>query len=178
MNRMQILKETVKAQTNAMIQEDEGLFPNGVVTVRVALMPRVGENSRQDWVVAGHLTYGAQVEVVFAGRRAPASDVLRKTLADHWRKAMAVAKREKKPMPAPESVNLPVTIEGGWRAVFTRDADGCETRKYQLVAARWTYVGAGGIVDVMGEPVLSENAVDMSVIPPVPARRRVTAHVI
>lgn len=153
------------------LEEDNGMFPNGVVKARIALTPRAGENARQDWVVAGVLPYGAEVQVVFAGRRAAAAQRLRQTLTDAWRTVLAEAKRKGAPAPDPASVHVQVNLEGGWRAVFKRGEDGCETRTYQFVAARWTYVDSQGTVDVAGEPALSENEVNLSEMPPVPARR-------
>ena len=153
------------------LEEDEGLFRNGVVQTRIALTPRAGENKRQDWFVAGVLPYGAEVQVVFAGRRAAAAKRLRHTLTLAWRTALADAKRKGEAAPDPSTVHLPISVEGGWRAVFSRDEDGCETRKYQFIAARWTYLDAQGVVDVAGERVLSDNTVDLSAMPPVPARK-------
>ena len=144
--------------------EDADLFPSGVVKVRMALSPRAGENRRGDWVVAGVLSDGTEVQVVFAGRRSKATQALRRELAMMWRKAITEARAKNTPAPDASKVLLPIMLEGGWRALFRRGEDGWETRKYQLMAARWTYVLSDESVEVAGEPVRNTQDVEMSVV--------------
>ena len=146
------------------VEEDAALFPDGVVQVRVALTPQAGENRRGDWIVAGVLADGSEIEVVFAGRRGKATVGLRRELVMMWRNVVSQAQASKRPAPNPSSVLLPIMLEGGWRVLFKRETDGCETRKYQLMAARWTYVLEGGLVDVAGEAVRDAQDAELSVI--------------
>lgn len=165
-----------KSGADAMIEEDTGLFQSSVIKLQVALMPRVGENKRQDIVIAGVVSEGPEIEVLFAGRRAAASARLRVELTKAWRDAVGAARKSRRAMPDPSKVLFPVTIEGSWRATFARGEDGCETRTYQFVAARWSFIGADGIVEIAGEPVCGEGHFGLSVIPDAPAKGQTTTY--
>lgn len=166
MTLMDVLNQAPEILEDPAVREDKGLFPNGITQVRMGLTPRMGENRRGDWVVSAVLPDGHEVEAVFAGRRADATNVLRRDLAKLWQAALKDAQTAGQDLPEAESVRLPVMIEGGWRPRFIRDADGCETRIYQFYAARWTYVTSGGTVEVAGEPARSASDLDLSAAPP------------
>ncbi len=135
------------------ISEDTGLFRKGLTQVRVQLTPRIGENGRGDWIVSAILPQGQEVEVVFAGRRAAAAKPLKQELLSMWLLECQRVSRKGKKTADPRDVRLSVLIEGGWRTIFNRDYAGMETRRFQLIAARWTYVTADHNVEVAGEPV-------------------------
>ncbi|WP_052249429.1 hypothetical protein [Tateyamaria sp. ANG-S1] len=129
--------------------EDNGLFRSPVRRVTVGLVPQAHRNNRQDLVVRGFLPDGAAIEVVFAGRRNTQALAIERRL-----RALLFQTRAKTPgwrAEGVDTVQLPLRVEGVWRSRFTRDAWGCETRQYQLIAARWAMFDEAGVAHLFGE---------------------------
>ncbi|WP_147103471.1 hypothetical protein [Tateyamaria sp. syn59] len=129
--------------------EDNGLFRSPVRRVTVGLVPQAHRNNRQDLVVRGFLPDGAVIEVVFAGRRNAQAVSIEKRL-----RALLFHARANIPgwrAEGLDTVQLPLRVEGVWRSRFTRDAWGCETRHYQLIAARWAMFDEAGVAHLFGE---------------------------
>lgn len=129
--------------------EDNGLFRSPVRRVTVGLVPQVHRNNRQDLVVRGFMQDGAAIQVLFAGRRTKqAQDVAARL------RALLFHARSKTPgwrAEGVDTIQLPVRIEGVWRSRFSRDAWGCETRQFQLIAARWAMFDEAGVAHLFGE---------------------------
>ncbi|MBV7408959.1 MULTISPECIES: hypothetical protein [Roseobacteraceae] len=141
--------------------EDNGLFRSPVRRITVGLVPQMHRNNRQDLVVRAFLSDGAAIEVLFAGRRTKQALGVEKRL-----RSLLFQTRTKTPGWRDEgidTVQLPVRIEGVWRSRFIRDAWGCETRQYQLIAARWALFDEAGIAHLFGEA-------PVHLAPPRPAR--------
>ena len=135
--------------------EDNGLFRSPVRRVTVGLVPQAHRNNRQDLVVRGFLTEGAVIQVLFAGRRAKQAQGIEARL-----RAMLFQARAKTPGWRDErldTIQLPLRIEGVWRLRFARDAWGCETRHFQLIAARWALFDDAGRAHLFGEPPVRLN---------------------
>ncbi|WP_299045617.1 hypothetical protein [uncultured Tateyamaria sp.] len=129
--------------------EDNGLFRSPVRRVTVGLVPQMHRNNRQDLVVRGFTQDGAAIQVLFAGRRTRQAHGVEARL-----RALLFHARSKTPGWRPEGVDtiqLPVRIEGVWRSRFSRDAWGCETRHFQLIAARWAMFDDSGVAHLCGE---------------------------
>ncbi|MEM8655620.1 MAG: hypothetical protein AAGF36_12835 [Pseudomonadota bacterium] len=130
--------------------EDNGLFRSPVRRITVGLVPQMHRNNRQDLVVRGFVQDGATIQVLFAGRRAKQAQGVEARL-----RALLFQARAKTPGWRPEGVDtiqLPLRIEGVWRSRFSRDAWGCETRYFQLIAARWALFDDAGVAHLFGEP--------------------------
>lgn len=158
-----MLMEQIR-KSDSQIVEDMGLFQTGMTRAQVALAPVFGQNNRGDWIISSVLPDGKEFQVVFAGRRTAAVDGLRTELSLAWSSAVRAASAQGEKRPEPQSVTVPVLIEGSWRAVFRRDGEGWETRHYQLYAARWTFVRRDGEVEVAGEAPQFEGDVALNTV--------------
>lgn len=129
--------------------EDNGLFRAPVRRITVGLVPQIFRNNRQDLVVRAFVRDGTEINVVFAGRRAKQAQKVEAQL-----RTMLFEARAKTPGWCPDGVDtiqLPLRVEGVWRSRFSRDAWGCETRHFQLVAARWAMFDDSGVAHLFGE---------------------------
>ncbi|MEL7131164.1 MAG: hypothetical protein AAGK77_02000 [Pseudomonadota bacterium] len=129
--------------------EDNGLFRSPVRRVTVGLVPQMHRNNRQDLVVRGFLQDGVAIQVLFAGRRTKQAQGLEARL-----RAMLFQVRSKVPgwrSEGIDTIQLPLRIEGVWRSRFSRDVWGCETRYFQLIAARWAMFDDAGLAHLFGE---------------------------
>ncbi|MBM7067683.1 hypothetical protein [Actibacterium sp. 188UL27-1] len=127
--------------------EDMGLFPKWMGRIRVDLIPQMRRNGRRDLIVRGYVKTDQEIEVVFAGRRSRDVEPL-----EHWLKV--IYHRAVRATEAPVNVSdmrCPIEVEGAWRPTFRRDEMGLETRQYQLIAARWSVLGADGRAAAFGE---------------------------
>ncbi len=143
--------------------EDNGLFRNDVCKLRIELMPMISSNNRGDIVVKGIVNDGAEITVVFAGRRKRAFGPLRTRLRAAQMKHVNKL-RDKGDLDhdaAAELVNIrvPIYAEGAWRSRFQVNSEGFETRVHQFIAAQWV-IAEGQIKSrVYGSaPELSPNA--------------------
>ena len=129
--------------------EDNGLFRTPVRRVTVGLVPQVHRNNRQDLVVRGFMSEGVAIQVLFAGRRAKQAQGVEARL-----RALLFRARSKTPgwrAEGGDTIQLPMRIEGVWRSRFLRDAWGCETRQFLLIAARWALFDEAGVAHLCGE---------------------------
>lgn len=129
--------------------EDNGLFRSPVRRVTVGLVPQMHRNNRQDLVVRGFMSDGAAIQVLFAGRRSKQAQGVVARL-----RALLFHARAQTPgwqSSGVDTVQLPIRIEGVWRSRFSRDAWGCETRQFQLIAARWAMFDEAGVAHLCGE---------------------------
>ncbi|GGX50584.1 hypothetical protein GCM10007385_18860 [Tateyamaria omphalii] len=137
--------------------EDNGLFRSPVRRITVGLVPQIHRNNRQDLVVRGFVRDGTAIQVLFAGRRAKQAKGLEARL-----RSMLFQARSKTAGWRDEGIDtiqLPMRVEGVWRSRFARDAWGCETRYFQLIAARWAMFDDAGVAHLFGEaPVHLEPA--------------------
>lgn len=131
--------------------EDAGLFPRGVTRIQVSLLPRLGENARGDWIVSAFLPGGQEIDIIFAGRRVAAAKRLKSELMHRWALSCKKAAAKGKRASGVEAGQLEVLVEGGWRTLFERDDMGMEARRFQFVAARWTYFSSDNTIEVGGE---------------------------
>ncbi|WP_299615213.1 hypothetical protein [uncultured Tateyamaria sp.] len=131
------------------VYEDNGLFRSPVRRVTVGLVPQIHRNNRQDLVVRAFVRDGAAIQILFAGRRAKQAKAVEARL-----RAMLFKARSKTPgwkAEGVDTIQLPLRIEGVWRSRFSRDAWGCETRHFQLIAARWAMFDDAGVAHLFGE---------------------------
>lgn len=131
-------------------EEDHALFLPPLGQCEIALIPRFRLNERNERVIHGLLPGDAEVEVLFAGRRIPLADPLISRLQHLWSRAQS--ETGLKAPTRPESVRLRTAIYGSWRSRFDYDADGWQTKRYQLVAAIWR------IHDATGRPITRGSA--------------------
>ncbi len=159
--------------------EDSGLFKRHPCIINVALVPQLSRSRRPDLIVRGLLECGTAVNVVFAGRRVKAAELIEAQL----RKMLSIArdrashnhtfhpdKRERASKPGAreratdraevdvDTIRLFVRVHGAWRSKFVRDDTGWETRNWQFFAAQWTMLDGFGVARQFGEPpYLSED---------------------
>ncbi|MEM6940848.1 MAG: hypothetical protein AAF943_13525 [Pseudomonadota bacterium] len=116
--------------------EDSGLFKGELIRVQARLIPDVQRNMRQDLLVRARMGQDQEIIVIFAGRRtrqaAPLLNRLLRLRAVPAQGGLAEADSDAAVLP-----NLRAEIEGAWRVRFQRDAEGWESRDFQLCAARW-----------------------------------------
>ncbi len=137
--------------------EDGGLFKGGVVQVQLALVPVFETTSRGDCSVRAFNAQGADVTVIFAGRRRqnfqPLYDQLRYMYAQaHYADAMRGIK-----MRDVNSIQLAVQCEGAWRARVTLDEYGRETRSVHFMVARWAFQAHDGQTLTYGAPPILQK---------------------
>ena len=133
--------------------EDAGLFKNEICEVVVWLVPIVHTTRRGDVQATGFIDDTLEVPVLFAGRRVAQARQLLDRLSALKTEVMQDALRKDKPPPFIESIRLPVWISGAWRARFMKEPDGCVTRSYHMVAAKWRFeVDGGKVVEQGTEP--------------------------
>lgn len=125
------------------------MFRSPVRRITVGLVPQMHRNNRQDLVIRGFVQDGSAIQVLFAGRRAKQAKGLEARL-----RSMLFQVRSKTPGWRDEGIDtiqLPMRVEGVWRSRFSRDAWGCETRYFQLIAARWAMFDDAGVAHLFGE---------------------------
>jgi hypothetical protein len=123
-------------------EEDGALFASPLGQCQVVLIPSFRTSRQHEQVIHGFLQGNSEVEVLFSGRRRPLAEPLISRLSHMWEQAEARASRR---APAdPHRVRLPVAVYGAWRARFTTDDDGWQTKRYQLIAAIWRMHDASG----------------------------------
>lgn len=132
--------------------EDAGLFKREVRDVPVELVPVFSRNNRGDLVVKGLVSPGAEIEVIFAGRRLREAA----SLVERMRKLRAQGARAAlnghQAMMQIRQLRLPVQVRGTWRFRFQPDASGWEVKSYQLIAAQWAFTDLEGYKVLAGWP--------------------------
>lgn len=134
--------------------EDRGLFRNPVGRFTVELVPLISRNAREDIVIRGFLVGRVAVEVVVAGRRTAHADPLLKWLRGRRVRAEKAARAADAPFDV-DSVRCAIAVEGAWRPRFVCDESGWQTRRFQLLAARWSLPDGGGQWITFGEPAIT-----------------------
>jgi len=122
--------------------EDRGIFKTKVVEMRLDLTPALRRSSRGDLICIGTVS-GAEVEVIFPGRRSADTKVLAKELAvvERARRQGGLARK-----------TLPLAATGTWRARIVEE-DGLEPKRiYQFMVAEWTFANSNGAEETFGEP--------------------------
>lgn len=117
--------------------DDSGLFGKGIVAITIDLTPLAARSGRRDLVVKGFVG-DTEVDVIFPGRRARNTSPLTGMLEMFAVGARRAAAEDGMPIPTADRIRCPVQVEGCWRPRITTDASGWPTRRYQLLAARWT----------------------------------------
>jgi len=134
------------------LTEDAGLFKREVRDVPVELVPVFNRNSRGDLLVTGIVNPGAEVEVVFAGRRLREAASLVERMKKLRAQAARVALNGHEAMMQIRQLRLPVQVRGTWRLRFQPDASGWEVKSYQLLAAQWAFTDLEGYTVLCGWP--------------------------
>lgn len=140
-------------------EEDRNLFKTYGGPIAVDLTPQIHRNPNGDVLVRGFFKQSVEIVVVFSGRRVAEVGALQaqlKAVDSQLRRAAVAAQR---PEPMINRIRMPVQIKGSWRHSYTQDADGKETREYQLIAARWAFADSNGQLAQFGvAPVASPTA--------------------
>lgn len=125
---------------------DERVFQNGVVRVMVDVTPEFRQSPQGDVMLRGYIG-GKEIEVVFPGTRRGAA----LQLAQRLRRSVDLAKASAR-AGAPKAADLrqKLQVDGVWRVRLLAERQGMPVRRFQLVAARWRYRGADGVVHVDG----------------------------
>ncbi len=131
---------------NPALVEDH-LFRSGVVQVLVDVTPEWRRSPQGDLMLRGFIAE-KEIEVVFPGRRRVAAAQLTQRLQKNVDHAKQVAKVAGRP---PSMIRQKLTVDGIWRVRLLAEQQGMPVRRFQLVAARWRFRGADGIVHVDGE---------------------------
>ncbi|WP_206040794.1 hypothetical protein [Roseobacter ponti] len=134
--------------------EDAGLFRNALCDVIVRLTPQMRRNDRGDLVVRGFVDEKYEIDVLFAGRRTRDAIPLERRLRSLIAEARRLTPGQEV---SPDSVRLPVRVEGAWRKRLQRDASGWETGTHHLVAARWAMEAQTGSAMQFGEQVIGRE---------------------
>lgn len=132
--------------------EDAGLFANGTCDVTVHLIPIIRRNGRRDIIVTGIVATDREVSVNFPGRRKDAASPIVSHLETIRNQTRQRAAQQGLTAPPLKDMRVPVRVEGTWRKHVVADADGWETRSYELMAARWAIVDKTGASVQYGEP--------------------------
>ncbi|WP_315900120.1 hypothetical protein [Leisingera daeponensis] len=132
--------------------EDEGLFKREVRDVPVELVPVFSRNNRGDLVVKGIVSPGAEIEVVFAGRRLREAAGLVERMKNLRAQGARAALNGHEAMMQIRQLRLPVQVRGAWRLRFEPDASGWEVKSYQLIAAQWAFTDLEGYTVLAGWP--------------------------
>lgn len=111
-------------------------------------------NDRGDLVVRGFVDEKYEIDVLFAGRRTRDAIPLERRLRSLIAEARRLRPGQEIP---PDSVRLPVRVEGAWRKRLQRDASGWETGTHHLVAARWAMEVQSGSAMQFGEQVIGRE---------------------
>lgn len=138
--------------------EDAGLFANGTCDVVVHLIPIIRRNGRRDIIVTGMVGENREVSVNFAGRRKEAATPIVAHLETIRNQTRYRAAERGLAAPPLNEMRVPVRVEGTWRKHVTADADGWETRQYELMAARWSIADNSGASYQYGEPPAHKTA--------------------
>ncbi|MCB4456683.1 hypothetical protein [Leisingera sp. McT4-56] len=132
--------------------EDTGLFKREVRDVPVELVPVFSRNNRGDLVVKGIVQPGAEIEVVFAGRRLREAASLVERMRKLRMQGARSALNGHEAMNQISRLRLPVQVRGTWRFRFQPDESGWEVKSYQLMAAQWAFVDEDGMTVLCGMP--------------------------
>lgn len=125
------------------LREDRGIFKTGVVWVRLELTPLRRTTSRGDVAFIAFVE-NTQVEAIIPGRRVALTGPLFDAIGLYVSRANAEARRNGGPLPAPLTMRYPVDANGTWRTRLFETEDSVE-RRYQFLAAQWTFRNAKGV---------------------------------
>lgn len=129
-----------RAVVRTSVEEDVGIFKTSVIDVALELTPFTRKSSRGDAIYIGLLN-GAEVEVVFPGRRVQALGGLKSALSRQSKLAGGAA-------------NLPIRAKGVWRTRNLEEEGLLTERIYQLVVSEWHIPDESGGGTSYGEPPL------------------------
>lgn len=111
-------------------------------------------NRRKDIVVKGYIKDGRQIDVLFAGRRANDAAAIVKLLQALQSKLRQPGFQKRMEKAKFSAIRLPVQVEGAWRPQHTIEKDGFQSRRFQLIAARWNLSTGKGRIFHYGKPAL------------------------
>jgi len=131
--------------------EDAGLFRTAICQLMLELIPQTRRNDREDLIVRAFVDRKIEIDVFFAGRRTAETGPLENQLKALMQHARKTAKDKGLVQPEPETVRLPVRVEGAWRRSLQRDDSGWETGSYHFVVARWSLLDNEGNTVSFGE---------------------------
>lgn len=140
------------ASTVTPLIEDGGLFKREVRDVAVELIPVFSLNNRRDLVVEGVVRPGTEIEVVFAGRRAPHAASLVERMKVMRSIGVQQSANGHDAMTRLKQLRLSIQVRGTWRLRFEPDDSGWEIKKYQLLAAQWAFQDIEGYKVLAGWP--------------------------
>ncbi|MEM7719028.1 MAG: hypothetical protein AAF222_07475 [Pseudomonadota bacterium] len=124
------------------MSEDSGLFRSEVIDISLTLLPFNKRSSRGDLIYIGMIN-GAEVEVVFAGRRMSAIGPLKRAIAQGTHGTQ-------------KTVGFALNAKGVWRTRLVPRDDLDVQRVYQFVVAEWTVPNEKGGATTFGEPPLKD----------------------
>ena len=141
------LPERVSSLSDNPALGEDYLFRSGVVKVVVDVTPEWRRSPQGDLMLRGFIAE-KEIEVVFPGRRRVVAAQLTQRLQKNVEQAKVAAKVAGRP---PTMIRQKLTVDGVWRVRLLAEKHGMPVRRFQLVAARWRFRGADGIVHVDGE---------------------------
>jgi len=143
------LSERQRAISDRLQFDDAGLSRAGIVQVTVAVTPQIRSTRDGDLVLRGYVDE-KEIEVVFpASRQAQVTPLLRQL----QQKVRVIRQEEvsKGGLSLVDAIKQQLRIDGIWRVRLLAEINGMPVRRFQLVAARWRFHDADGVLHVGGE---------------------------
>ncbi|MEO0943579.1 MAG: hypothetical protein AAFY06_01880 [Pseudomonadota bacterium] len=139
-------RDRTKSSTTMMLESHASR--KGVVRVSVEVTPEMRHLPEGDIVLRAY-TNNKEIEVVFPNDRREAALQLVTRLRRAVERGKAKIRLEQKE-PKPRELRQPLHVEGVWNVRLMEEQHGLPVRRFQLVAARWRYMGIDGLVHVDG----------------------------